>query len=305
MIISSRRTFLKTGAIATAGVLLSPSLTLVAYETEKFLCNIGVCTSLKNHDILSKAGFSYIEIGVQRFLVPSKPEEEFKKNLATAKKSKIPVYACNSFLPGALKITGEEASHDKVLEFAETAFKRAKVAGIKVIVLGSSRSRKVPEGFSAQKAKAQFIELCAKMAPFAKKYGVVVSLEPLNRGECNLITSLAKGAEIVKAVNHPNFRLLADIYHMRKEDESPEEIIKYGHLLHHTHVAQKKKRMAPSVNGEDFTPYFKALKKVGYKGGMSIEGRWDSLEDQAEGAYKAMRTQIERLIKKKISNRKK
>ena len=131
-----------------------------------------------------------------------------------------------------------------------------------------------------------------KLAPFAKKYDVVISLEPLNTKECNFINSVAEGGEIVRAVNHENFRLLADIYHMLMENESPSNINKYGDLLYHTHIAEKTGRTAPGVNNEDFTPYLKALKEVKYEGRMAIECSWNDLEEQAAPALSVMRSQI-------------
>ena len=79
---------------------------------------------------------------------------------------------------------------------------------------------------------------------------------------------------------------------MLKEDESQAIIIKYGHLLYHTHIAEKTDRTAPGVNNEDFTPYFKALKDVKYEGRMTIECNWRNLKEQAAGVLSFMRSQI-------------
>jgi sugar phosphate isomerase/epimerase len=166
------------------------------------------------------------------------------------------------------------------------------MAGMKTIVFGSGGARAIPDGFSREEAKQQFISLCKQLAPVAKKYNVVISLEPLNTKECNFINSVAEGGDIVKAVNHESFRLLADLYHMLMENESPSNITKYGDLLYHTHIAEKTGRSAPGVNNEDFTPYFKALKDVKYEGRMSIECTWKNLEEQASGALSFMRGQI-------------
>jgi sugar phosphate isomerase/epimerase len=47
------------------------------------------------------------------------------------------------------------------------------------------------------------------------------------------------------------------------------KIIEYGNLLHHTHIAENNGRFVPGVNNEDFTAYFKALKKINYCDRMS------------------------------------
>jgi sugar phosphate isomerase/epimerase len=194
-----------------------------------------------------------------------------------------------------MKCVGQAAAHQEILKFGETSFRRAQIAGIKIIVFGSGGARRIPEGFSAAEAKQQFVSLCKQLAPLALKYNVVISLEPLNTRECNFINSLAEGAEIVQAVNHESFRLLADVYHMLMENESPSEIIKYGDLIYHTHIAEKTGRSAPGVHNEDFTPYFWALKQANYKGRMTIECLWNNIEAQASGALSVMRSQIDTL----------
>jgi sugar phosphate isomerase/epimerase len=294
---TSRRDFIRVSMIAGTGLLLRPyDPVTLASKKGKFLEKIGISTSLANNEILASAGYSYVEESVRGFLVPAETDMVFEQKLALLKKSRLPVEACNSFLPGNLKCVGPSPLHEEILKFSESAFKRAQAAGVKTIVFGSGGARAIPEGFSRDEARQQFISLCRQIAPVAKKYNVVISLEPLNTSECNFINSVAEGGEIVQVVNHENFRLLADIYHMLKENETPANITKYGHLLYHTHIAEKTGRTAPGVNNEDFTPYFKALKEINYKGRMTIECSWKNLAEQASTALNVMRKQIESII---------
>jgi sugar phosphate isomerase/epimerase len=289
----SRRQFIKNSAITGTGILAVPfKFFLAPIVTGKFLNRIGVCTDISNNGILAIAGYSYIEEAVRNFLVPAEDESVFRAKLAILKESKLPVEACNNFLPANLKSVGPAAVHEEILKFAGTAFRRAQIAGVRTIVFGSGGSRSIPDGFSKDEAKEQFISLCKKMAPVAERYNVVISLEPLNSKECNFINSVAEGGEIVKTVNHKSFRLLADIYHMLRDNESPDNITKYRDLLYHTHIAENTGRTAPGVNKEDFTPWFKALKDAGYEGSMSIECNWTNLADQARPALQTLKSQL-------------
>jgi sugar phosphate isomerase/epimerase len=289
----SRRSFIRKSTCLSTGILISSYKALsLASEAGKFLERIGISTGIENNRILAAAGYLFVEENVRGFLVPAEDDSVFEQKLALLKESKLPVDACNSFLPGNLKCVGPATAHDEILKFGESAFRRARTAGIKTIVFGSGGARAIPEGFSRKEARQQFISICKQLAPFAQKYNVVISLEPLNTQECNFINSLSEGADIVQAVNHDNFRLLADIYHMLKENESPANITKYGHLLYHTHIAEKTGRTAPGVNNEDFTPYFKALKDVKYEGRLAIECSWKNLEEQAAYSLKYMRNQL-------------
>jgi len=291
----SRRTFLKTIGAVAAGHVLSPRVGLSSPQEKPravFAPKIGVCTSVAKAGLLRQSGADYIEAGVRSFLVPDKPEDAFTPNLKAAKECGLPVLSANGFLPGSLKSTGPEANHEGVLEFAETAFKRAKQAGIKTIVFGSSGSRTIPEGFDHGKAEQQFIALLKKMGPLAGKHDVAVAVEPLQRCETNFINTVPQGAKIVRAVNHPNIRLLADIFHMMRMDEPPEHIREAGDLIVHVHIAEKAKRTPPGVACDDFTAYFQALKDIGYKGLISIECGWKDLSQQLPVAVKTMRAQM-------------
>lgn len=287
--------FLKIFVPALTGFGMVLSLNLISCNNIKkkaFDPPLGVCTSIKNAEMLASHGYNYIEEGVRSFLVPDKDEETFLENLAIAENSPVPIKACNSFLPGTMKSVGHEAVHDEILQYSRTAFRRAQQAGIGIIVFGSGASRNIPEGFSYEEASDQFVSLLKQMAPVAGEYNVIIVLEPLRSGETNFINTVAKGGDIVREVGHPNFMLLADIYHMLMEDEGPESIIENADLLTHVHIAEKEGRSIPGTHGEDFTPYFKALKEAGYKGGISIEGRWQNLEEQAPVAIETLKNQI-------------
>ncbi|MFC1563657.1 sugar phosphate isomerase/epimerase family protein [candidate division KSB1 bacterium] len=283
-------------AVAFAVILIGINLECSQDNTD-ILTEIGVCTSISNHKILEENGCSFIEESVGRFLVPNEPDDVFLENLEKLKESSLPVYACNGFIPGELKSVGPETDHEKILLYAETAFKRAQQCGIKTIVFGSGASRRIPEGFGKDQAEKQFIDLLKRMGSIAGKYGVVVSIEPLNMRETNFINTLNEGVEITKTVDHNNIRLLADLYHMLQENETPAEIINAGGLLFHCHIAEKDKRTPPGIVRDNFKPYFEALKQINYRGRISIECRWDDMKEQMPIAVEYLHEQIKDIYK--------
>ncbi len=240
----------------------------------------GICKSVSNADKMKAAGYSYVEESVKRFLIPQEPDEKFEKKLKAAENASLKVYSYNGFLPGSLKSTGPKPDHEEILKYAETAFIRAEKLGSKIIVFGSGGSRNLPKGFSYEKGIEQFTVLLKKMGPIAKKYGITVVIEPLNSKESNIINSVKEGTDIARAVNHPNIGVLADIYHMAKDDEGAESIRYAGKLLKHCHIAEREGRKMPGTNSYDFTAYFKALKDIRYQGRVSLEGRWDNFDKQ-------------------------
>jgi sugar phosphate isomerase/epimerase len=180
----------------------------------------------------------------------------------------------------------------KILGYLDTVFYRAKKAAIPLIVLGSGGSRRIPEGYDKQLATRDFIQLCRKMALVAKKHNINIAIESLNSTETNFLNTVEQAAQIVRKVNHPNFRLNADIYHMLKENEPPQHIIDAGKLIIHVEIAEKEKRTLPGVMKEDFRPYLKALQAIGYKGPIVIEARSSNLRNEAPLAYKYLTAQL-------------
>jgi sugar phosphate isomerase/epimerase len=74
-------------------------------------------------------------------------------------------------------------------------------------------------------------------------------------------------------VDDPNVRLLADLYHMAKEGDTPADLKAAVDLLVHVEIAEKEGRTYPGVKGDDFRPFFRVLRDAGYAGAVSIEGR--------------------------------
>jgi sugar phosphate isomerase/epimerase len=255
----------------------------------------GVCAKISDYGMLSEVGYDCVEESVGRFLMPDRSEVEFRRMLEEQREAGARVVSCNGFFPGHLRIVGDTTMHDELVAWSETALRRAQMAGIRYIVLGSGHSRNVPRGFSKEKATAQFVDLCRRLGPVAQRYQVVIVVEPLNSEETNLINTVAEGAQIIEAVNHPNIRLLADLYHMMREGEPAEHLVKYGKYIRHCHIAEREERSAPGVRGDDFTAYFAALKKIRYKGALSIECRWDGMEEQALPALVCMKEQFKQL----------
>ena len=271
---SMKRLIIRCGIAVSAFALWS--LAAFAAESPQPLFSlVGMSGGMGQAAMLKEAGAEFLTVGVGDLLVPDKPEAEFEKKLAEAGKCPLPVLACNGFIrPKNLRCVGEDATPELVLEWADTTFRRAKKAGVKFIVFGSGGSRQLKDGWPREKADEQFIALLKKMGPLAEAQGVTVVLEQLNDGECNYITRIAEGAKIVRAVGHPSIRLLGDLYHMAKMGDTPEDLAQAMDVIVHMEIAEKEGRTAPGVQGDDFRPFFKVLRKAGYRGAVSLEGKW-------------------------------
>jgi sugar phosphate isomerase/epimerase len=118
-------------------------------------------------------------------------------------------------------------------------------------------------------------------------------LESLEKAETNFLLTLTSAAEVVRAVNHPAFKLNADIFHMLRESESPQSIIDARDVLVYCELAEKEKRSLPGVQGEDFKPYLRALKKANYKGDIFIEGNTKNPAIEIPQSFIYLKKQVE------------
>jgi sugar phosphate isomerase/epimerase len=252
----------------------------------------GIVASVSQDSVLHANSYEYLEESTQeRFSPLNLDRTAFEKQLARLKASKLNVYSCNVFLPGKLKLVGPKVDEGTVLAYADSVFHRAREAGLNIVVLGSGEARKIPPGFDAALARAQFISIVRRMGPLAQAQGITLAMENLNRGETNFGNTLREVTALIREIDHPSVRVTADIYHMLKEDEPAVSIIEAGPLLVHCHIAEEKERARPGRHGEDFQPYFRALQEIGFRGKIMIECGWKDLKTEAGPALRYLQDQ--------------
>jgi len=257
-----------------AGLVISALAVPALPADTPLFTGIGMATNIDNAAKLGGTGLDFITLSTGDFLMPDKDDETFAAKLEWSKSLKPPVLAVNGFIrPPHLKCVGSEANHDAVMAWAETVFRRAEQAGVKFVVFGSAGARRVPDGWPLEKARAQFVEVLKRMGPAAAKHHVTVVVEQLQPSECNFLNHIRDGAEIIRKVGHPNVRLLADLYHMRRSGDTPEDLRAAADTVVHVEIAELKDRAVPGVNGDDFRPFFRVLRESGYKGLINIEAK--------------------------------
>lgn len=273
-------------------ILLLFSLSVFAQHKTK-MPEIGIVVDFHQDSLAQTSGYAVIVESVVKCFSPrTVTDQQFKENLQAFQKLRIPLYAVNVFIPGDLKLVGPEVHEGHILDHVEKVLQRCSQAGVEHVVFGSGGARQIPDGFDRATARKQFVSISRKIADVAKKYSITVVLENLNSTETNFITTAAEALSIVKEVNHPNFRLCVDLYHMLKENEPASVIEQTKKYIAHCDIAEKENRTPPGTKGDDFRPYLAALKKIGYHGKIILECRWDNLALQAQPAREALQKQI-------------
>lgn len=243
-------------------------------------------------ETLAEIGYDYIELSLAD--LAALPEAAFEALAGRVARSGLPCEACNNFFPPRVRLTGAQASLPAALEYARAALERAARLGVRTIVFGSAGAKNVPEGFPREAAWDQLVELLGRLGPLAAGLGMTIAIEPLSRGEANIVNRAAEGLRLASEVGHPGVQLLIDYYHLTLEGEDPSVILQAGPALRHLHFAQAAGRSFPTAGDAASDRFFSLLHQVRYCGRCSIEAFTADFPADARRALRVMRDTVKR-----------
>lgn len=232
----------------------------------------GVCKDIKELKKFDSSVVDYCEINLSALYKMN--DEDVDERIAISREINIPTPCANGFFPKDIPLCGPDMNEDRIREYTENVLKKAHSMGVKIAVLGSGKARYIEDGWDKELCLEQFETVCAIAGDVAKKYGMTVVIEPLEKGETNSINSVKEGAKIVRHLNHPDVKLLCDVFHFETEKEPLENIIDNADILKHFHIANPDGRLFPkSTDKYDYTKMVNVMKKIGYDANISIEGK--------------------------------
>lgn len=248
------------------------------------MIRIGICSDINNIDIIEKCGYDYMEISLS--WLASISESEFAGALAKAQGARIKVEACNGMLPAEVRVTGPDVSAQKIHDYLDLAFGRAEKLGVKVVVFGSAGARNVPEGFDISVAWRQIGNFLRIAQNHAQAHDITIAIEPLRRGESNIINLVSEAVLISSLLQLPNIKALGDTYHMAMCSEPLKALTMAGDMLAHVHTANALGRVLPREgDGENYMGIFEALRAGGYDGRISCEAGCQDFAKDAKAAF--------------------
>ena len=109
------------------------------------------------------------------------------------------------------------------------------------------------------------------MADRASAYGMILSLEPLNRFETYFLNTMAQARAYADRVDHPAFRIMYDTFHANIEEQSQSRAVAtLGDAMGVLHVSEND-RGIPGRGQIDFQTIFAAAKASGFDGWVTLE----------------------------------
>ncbi len=166
-----------------------------------------------------------------------------------------------------------------MLDYLERIFHFGSLLGVTIAVFGSPSNRRIPENMSTIESDDIATSFFYSLAERARKYAIYLCIEPNPEFYgTNFITDSFQAIDLVKKVNHPNFKFHLDSGALFINSENPDEVLKAGSAYgKHCHVSEKALAVIakenPQVSNEQHIAVKKALIKYHYSGWLSIEMR--------------------------------
>ena len=115
------------------------------------------------------------------------------------------------------------------------------------------------------------VETLRAAAEYARKLGIGMALEPLNRFEIYFLNAQADAARFASDIGIPGCGTLYDTFHANIEEKSvPEALRAVSATLKHVHISEND-RSTPGAGGVNWKDTFAGLKSLGYDGWLTIE----------------------------------
>lgn len=137
-------------------------------------------------------------------------------------------------------------------------------------------------GFDYCGAMTEAIERYSALAEAAHARGLRIAFEPLSPIYMNtdtFVCTLAGALELIKRVDHPNFGLLLDVWHVWNEMAVQEQIAAAGDRIFGVHISDWREggpraqgdRCLPGDGAMDLAALLDAIEATGYRGAYTLE----------------------------------
>ncbi len=228
--------------------------------------------------LLQKLGYQGLELGPE-FL--DRPAEAILKEIEG---TGIVISA----IVGSIKLLEPDpAIRAQAIQLDRQRLEMAKALGasgvVEVPTFGPNRFQDLSPVMTPREIEDRLLVAGLKaLAPDVSRTGVNILIEPLTKKETHYMNLQDHGAEIIRAVGAPGFKLLSDFYHMQMEEKDiAATLSRCGQFTAYVHLADGVKRTEPGSLPFDYRPGFRALKRAGFAGWLTVES---SATDNPEAA---------------------
>ena len=157
------------------------------------------------------------------------------------------------------------------------------------IVFGSGRARTIPDEIDRAAGEARFAEVLRETRDRATSVGVQIMLEPLHKGETNLVNSIREAVAFLDEHGISDVPVVADLFHIELEHEPFTVLHEHADRIGHAHIADTGRRYLGSGDWP-WREFVAELRAAGYNGSISLECVWgDDFGGEVRTSLEALR----------------
>lgn len=167
-----------------------------------------------------------------------------------------------------------------------------------IVVPIYGRTNKLPNcgtGRSPEEDERLWLDGLREATDHAERVGGTLLVEGINRYENSVSVTVADAVRWARAMESPNVRAMADVFHMNiEEPDLGVALVEAGEMLAYVHLADSQ-RLEPGQGHLDFASVFDGLHRLSYDGWASMECNLSGEPaDVLPPAAEFLRSQIER-----------
>lgn len=209
--------------------------------------------------------------------LPALTPERIAAERAFWEDRELPLTAMQALLFGRpdLRLFGTAEQRRELAAYLRSVFRVASGLGVAALVFGSPKNR-LRGALSEDEAFSDAVMFFREVADDAAAVGCVLCIEANAEDYgCDWITTHAQAAALVRAVDHPGFGLQLDAGVMQMNGETPEEmehvLLSAGVLPAHVHLSRPFLQPLTMLDERFHTALCSMLRRIGYRGTVSIE----------------------------------
>lgn len=277
--VTNRRTFL--GAAAASATLLQAQSTAGSAFKLRYAPRVGWLTGLpvaQQLESYAKAGFKAFEYNGLPNHSMAEIEQLRRKRDELGMSMGVFVVNRGGWRPTSLP---DKSGHGRFLEDLRKGIEIHKVMGNECATVTSGL--RVPHLTFAQQTE-NCIEALKRAAELVEKTKLVLVLEPLNEKVDHagyFVVYSEHAGEIIGGVNHPQVKILFDMYHQQiSEGNIINHIDQYWDLIGYYQTGDVPGRKEPYTGEMNYQNIFRHLYRKGYKGLLGLEHGMSGQGDQ-------------------------
>lgn len=228
----------------------------------------------KDIGAIDAGGYDCIEMHIKEVMAFN--DAEFQAAKKSLRASGLTAEVFDNPLPLDKVVADADFDWDYYVDYLKKCVERTAAMGARYYVYGNGKTRASKPGPNEAVEIKKNEDMLATLCELAAQANITILLEPLAKVLTSRWLGIPEVFEYAKKTGIPNLKTLIDYRWFLAENHAISILEEYADFVQHVHIDNPLSpfptRIVPAVDdGHDYSPLFNTLKKICYKGIISIE----------------------------------